>query len=701
MAVDNPYKRNPKTDFRNIDELSEDEAAEQVNKLRNAIDFHDYKYYVENDPVISDTVYDKLFHRLQDLEEKFPELKDDNSPTRRVGTEPVDELGKVEHQGAMLSLDSTLEDDKIKNFIKNIKDRLDIKDDIAEKMEMYLEPKLDGLSVEIVYEDGEFKYGATRGDGQRGDDISENLRTVNSIPLKLRENSEGTTPGYLAVRGELLMLRDGFQELNKKRIEQNKDPYANPRNAAAGTVRQLDSSKVADKALDIYFYDILDSEGLEAETQQKIYELMPKLGLKVNDQTKLISGESCDEIYDKIKTYREEIRQKREDLNYQIDGIVIKLDKLDLRDELGIRERSPRWAAAWKFPPKKDLTTLKDIVIQVGRTGMLTPVALLEPVDVDGVTVSRATLHNEDEVRKKNVHPGDKVKIKRAGDVIPEVIGRAGEDEDKSSDQEKFNMPDQCPVCGTKVVREGAYYFCPNGLSCKAQLVGSIEHYASRQAADINHLGEEVAGQLVEEGLIENLADIYYLKEEDILELPGFAKKSTDNLLSAIENSKVLRLDRFLYALGIRHVGTHMARVLAENYNSLDELRNADKSDLKNIDEIGDKIAESIYIFFREEKNLGSISRMKEAGLELKSLDLEGNLPLKGETYVFTGRLDNYTRDEAMDMVENLGAEATTDVSGETDYLVVGEDPGSKLEKAEEFDIEIIDEDEFRDRICQ
>ncbi|MFP4662427.1 MAG: NAD-dependent DNA ligase LigA [Halanaerobiales bacterium] len=701
MADDNPYKKDPPTDFKKIDDLSKEEAAEQVEKLRDAIDFHDYKYYVENDPVISDAAYDKLFHRLQDLEGDFPELKDANSPTRRVGSEPVDELKKVEHQASMLSLNSNLKEEKIKEFLENIKERLNIEGSVRDKLEMYVEPKLDGLSVEIVYEDGEFKYGATRGDGQEGDDISDNLKTVNSIPLKLRKNNEIDVPDYLAVRGELLMLKDGFQELNKKRIEMNKDPYANPRNAAAGTVRQLESSKVSDKPLDIYFYDILDSVGLKVETQQEIIDMMPELGLKVNKQTKLISGESIDEIYDKIKRYRDDMVKERENLNYEIDGIVIKLNRIELRDKLGTRERSPRWAEAWKFPPRKDVTILQDIVIQVGRTGMLTPVALLEPVDVDGVTVSRATLHNEDEIRKKNVHPGDRVKIERAGDVIPEVIGRVDEDSGHSSAKEEFSMPEQCPVCGAEVATEGAYYFCINGLSCKAQLVGSIEHYASREAADINHLGEEVAEQLVEGGLLENLADIYYLEKEDILGLPGFAEKSTKNLLIAIENSKELRLDRFIYGLGIRHVGSHMARVLAENFAKLADIREASKNDLKDIDEIGDKIAESIYNFFHEEKNLNTIKRMKDAGVELQSINLEDDLPLQGEKFVFTGRLENYTRDEAVDEVENMGAEATSDVSGETDYLVLGEDPGSKLDRAEELGLEIIDEKEFQEKINQ
>ncbi|MFW6306016.1 MAG: NAD-dependent DNA ligase LigA, partial [Bacillota bacterium] len=568
--------------------------------------------------------------------------------------------------------------------------------------------KLDGLSIEIVYEDGQFKYGATRGDGHQGDDISENLKTVYTIPLKLRKESSNI-PDYIAVRGELLMLKDGFQELNKKRIEENKDPYANPRNAAAGTVRQLDSGRVADKPLDIYFYDILEITGDEEEeerlsSQKDVFDFLKELGLKVNDNTTQVSGNSIDSIYEEIEGYREKMKKRRDDLNYEIDGIVIKLNDLQLRDEMGTRERSPRWAMAWKFPPKKDVTTLKDIVVQVGRTGMLTPVALLEPVDVDGVTVSRATLHNEDEVRKKNLHPGDQVRVERAGDVIPEVIARVEGEENSGQnninrEKEKFSMPEECPVCGTEVVKEGAYYFCPNGLSCKAQLVGSIEHYASRDAADIEHLGEEIAEKLVDKKIIENLADIYYIEQDDLIDLEGFAEKSSENLLTSINEAKELRLDRYLYGLGIRHVGSHLARVLAEKYDSLEAIINLEKDELRSIDEIGDKIAESIYSFFKEEKNLETIDRMKKAGLELKSLRMGNDRPLEGKTFVFTGKLDNYTRSEAKDKVENLGADATSDVSGNTDYLVVGEEPGSKLDRAEEMDIEVLNEEEFKDKL--
>jgi len=685
------------------DNLSKAKGKEQIEKLRDTINYHDYRYYIENDPVISDSAYDKLFHRLEDLEEKYPEFEDENSPTKRVGAQPVDELERIEHQSAMLSLNSALENEEIKEFIEKLKNDLYEEN---QNLNLFIEPKLDGLSVEIVYEGGAFKYGATRGDGYQGDDISKNLKTIHSIPLKLR-GDHTKVPDFIAVRGEIVMLKDGFQQLNKKRTEENKDAYANPRNAAAGILRQLDPAEVANKPLDVYFYDILEiaDENMEKETpdsQKEVYHFLKQLGLKVNDNTVLTSGSSIDEIYKAIEDYREEMKDQRDHLNYEIDGIVIKLNDLDLRDEMGTRERSPLWAMAWKFPSKKDITTLKDIVVQVGRTGMLTPVALLEPVDIDGVTVSRATLHNEAEVRKKNLHPGDQVKIERARDVIPEVIRRAEADEEKSnqsSENDEFSMPKKCPVCATKVVKEGAHYFCPNGMSCKAQLIHSIEHYASREAADISHLGEEIAEQLVEAKIIENLADIYYIEKEDLIKLEGFAEKSSENLISSIEKAKELRLDKYIYGLGIRHVGSHLARVLAEKYESLDDLINLEKKELTNIDEIGEKIAESIYSFFREDKNLNSIDRMKKAGLTLKSLNVDDHMPLEGDTFVFTGKLEKYTRSEAKNKVESLGAEATSDVSGNTDYLVVGEEPGSKLEKADDMAIEKLSEEEWIKKI--
>lgn len=680
MASENPYKNNPATRFKKIHTLDKKEAEKEINERREAIEYHNFLYYVKNKPEISDETYDKLFHRLQELEEAFPEFKSPNSPTRRVGAEPVDELKKVEHTTSMLSLDSALEEDKIKNFDDYVRRHVD-----GKKVEYVMEPKLDGLSVEIVYEHGQFQYGATRGDGQTGEDISENLKTVGSVPLQLQ--NEGKLPSFLAVRGEVLMSKSGFQQLNKDRVEHGDEPFANPRNAAAGIVRQLDSKKVAGKPLDIFFYEILKSEENGFSSHWEALQQFPKWGLKTNPLNKKSSA------LKEIIKYRQELIDKREEIDYDIDGIVIKIDDLEQREKLGTRQRNPRWAMAWKFPPKKEVTRLKDIAVQVGRTGMLTPVALLEPVDVGGVTVSRATLHNEDEVKKKDVRVGDKVRIIRAGDVIPEVAERVPEKGKKRS--KEFSMPKTCPVCGTEVVREGAYYFCPAGLSCRAQLLGHIVHYASREAMDIENLGEKIIGQLVDKEWVSDLADLYHLEVDDFLQLDGFAEKSANKLYNAIQDAKNPRMDTFIYALGIRHVGQHIARVLAEKFGTLDDLQKAELNDLEDTPEIGSEIAESVHHFFEQEENQQILQRLLKAGVKPEKMKQQNDKSLKGKTFVFTGELENYTRNEAEELVESLGGRATSSVSGNTDYVVFGENPGSKYDDAKKHEVKILDEEEF------
>jgi DNA ligase (NAD+) len=439
------FKKSPKTDFKEINQLSKEEADEEIAALREAIDFHDYLYYVENRPQISDALYDKLFRRLQELEEAFPELQSETSPTRRVGAEPVDELKKVEHAAAMLSLNAALEEAETEDFDAFVQRNL------KEKVDYVLEPKFDGLSVELVYEDGAFAYGSTRGNGEEGEDISANLKTILSVPLRLRQEKD--TPSFLAVRGEVYMHKKGFREMNRQRIERGDEPFANPRNAAAGTMRQLDPKNVADKPLDIYFYDILRIEGPEFDSHWQALERFPKWGLKTDPHNKKVSS------FDDVRSYHHQLSEQRDELDYDIDGIVIKVDRYAQREVLGIRQRSPRWALAWKFPPKKEITVLEKIVVQVGRTGVLTPVALLQPVDVGGVTVSRATLHNEDEVRKKDVRPGDTVRIARAGDVIPEVVERIKKPGKKRA--EPFSMPYRCPVCGAEVVKKARTLSAP------------------------------------------------------------------------------------------------------------------------------------------------------------------------------------------------------------------------------------------------
>ncbi|MGM0652722.1 MAG: NAD-dependent DNA ligase LigA [Bacillota bacterium] len=680
------YKHNPKTDFKDIDKLSKKEAAQQIDDLREAIEYHNYLYYVKNQPEISDATYDKLFKRLQQLEEKFPEFGSETSPTHKVGAPPVDELKKVEHTVTMLSLNAALEEKEVRNFDDFIRRNAG-----GKEVTYIVEPKFDGLSVEIVYEKRQFKYGATRGDGRTGEDISENIKTIGSVPLHLRKDGNQDIPGFLAVRGEIFIPKDAFQAINKARIERGENPFANPRNAAAGIMRQLNSKKVADKPLDIFFYEILKMEDGEAfSSHWDVLQQLPRWGLKTNKENRKCKS------YQELEEYREKISQKRNELDYEIDGIVIKVDSYSLQQQLGTRQRSPRWALAWKFPPKKEVTRLEEIVVQVGRTGMLTPVALLQPVDVGGVTVSRATLHNEDEVQEKDVRPGDKVRIARAGDVIPEVVERIKEPGEKRS--EEFSMPEQCPVCGSEIFKEGAYYFCSAGLSCEAQLIGHILHFASRDALNITGLGEKIIKKLVDRDMVNDIADLYCLSVEDFKSLEGFAIKSAENLYHAIQGGKKVRFDRFLYALGIRHVGLHVARVLAREFPSLHDLQKASVEDLLGIQEIGPRIAKSIDHFFQQEENQKVINRLQEAGVEPKPMQTtEKSFPLEGAKFVFTGSLDEFTRDEASQAIEDLGGRAVSSVSGDTDYVVTGENPGSKLDQAKKHNVKILNEQEFID----
>lgn len=676
------FKHDPDTDFRPVDALSEDAAAEEAAALREGIRHHDYLYYVKASPEISDAVYDRLFERLQDLEAAFPALRTEDSPTQRVGAEPVDELTRVQHSAPMLSLESVREAEDVSAFLRRLANALD-----TQAPQLALEPKLDGLSVELVYEDGALSGGATRGDGESGDDITHNLRTLRALPLKLRDG--GGLPTRLAVRAEVLMPRSGFTALNRERVERGEDTFANPRNAAAGLMRQLDPQQVAGRPLTLFCYEVLELRGRDApDSHREMLGLLADWGLPTCPLNRAAQG------LDDVRAYHDELAEQRDSLDYDIDGVVIKLDARGPRTELGTRARSPRWALAWKFPPREEVTQLEDIAVQVGRTGILTPIALLAPVDVGGVTVSRATLHNADEVARKDVRPGDRVRVVRAGDVIPEIAERV--DTPDSGRAEQFSMPQECPVCGTGIVREGAYHRCPAGLACNAQLIGHITHYAERDALDIEGLGEETARLLVERGLVHDLADLYGLGADDIEALPGFAATSARKLVAAIEGAREPDLARFLYALGIRHVGRRVAGSIARACGSLEAAADADADRLERIPEIGPEIARSVAGFFAAEDNRRVLARMREAGVDVQPADTgERSEALAGKTFVFTGSLDGYTRDEAQAAVEARGARATSDVSSETDYLVVGADPGSKRERAEEAGVEILDEDGF------
>ena len=662
--------------------ISKEEAKKRIEWLRKEIWKHNYLYYVLNKPEISDEEYDKLMEELRELEEKFPEFITPDSPTQRVGAPPAKEFKSVKHIKPMLSLDTAKDEDEVRAFDRRIRK------EIGEDVDYVAEPKLDGLSVELIYEDGKYVKGSTRGDGINGEDVTENIRTIRAVPLVLREE-ELKIPKMLAVRGEVIMDIKDFEEFNKELIQKGEEPLANPRNAAAGSLRRLDPRETAQRPLDIFFYEIMhyEGDGIKIGEHWEALQALKKWGLKVNPYAK-----KCKNIDEVIK-YHDEIEKIRENLEYEIDGIVIKVNKLEYQRKLGEKTRSPRWAIAYKFPPRKEETQIMDIIVQVGRTGILTPVALLKPVDVKGVTVSRATLHNEDYIKEKDIRIGDWVKVARAGDVIPEVIEVVKEK--RRGDEKKFVMPDKCPICGSHVVKEGAYYRCTGGLSCPAQLKRSIAHFASKNAMDIEGLGGKTVDMFVDRGLIRRISDIYRLKKRDLLHLPRFAEKSAKNLIDAIEKSKNKGLARLIFALGISNVGEHTARLLAEKYKSIDKLMNTNEAELLSIKEIGPETASSIVNFFNEEKNKKEIEELKKLGVKME-YEEEKEGKLKGKVFIFTGSLKDFSREKAKEIVEKQGGIVTNSISRNVDYVVVGEKPGSKYEKARELGLKIIYEEEFK-----
>lgn len=663
-------------------EITREEAKKRIEWLRKEIWRHNYLYYVLNKPEISDEEYDKLMDELRKLEEKFPEFITPDSPTQRVGAPPAKEFKAVKHVKPMLSLDTARDEEEIRAFDRRIKKELGV-----DEVEYVAEPKLDGLSVELIYEDGKYVRGSTRGDGIEGEDVTENIRTIRAVPLVLRDD-EIPYPKKLAVRGEVIMHIKDFEEFNRELIQKGEEPLANPRNAAAGSLRRLDPRETAQRPLDIFFYEIMhyEANGIKIESQWDALQTLKKWGLKINPYVKL-----CKNIDDAIK-YHDEMEKIREDLEYEIDGVVIKVNKFEYQEALGVKTRSPRWAIAYKFPPRKEETQILDIMVQVGRTGILTPVALLKPVDVKGVTVSRATLHNEDYIKEKDIRIGDWVRIARAGDVIPEVIEVIKEK--RIGNEKEFSMPKECPVCGSHVVREGAYYRCTGGLSCPAQLKRSIAHFASKNAMDIEGLGGKTVDLLVEKGLIKRISDIYRLTKRDLMRIPRFAEKSAKNLIEAIEKSKNRGLARLIFALGIPNVGEHTARLLAEKFKSIDKLMKATEAELLAIKEIGPETASSIVNFFNEERNRKEIEELKKLGIKMEYEEEEGKL--KGKVFVFTGSLKDFSREEAKEIVEKLGGIVSNSVSKNVDYVVVGEKPGSKYEKAKELGLKIINEEEFK-----
>lgn len=662
------------------------EAKERISRLREEIEYHNYRYYCLDDPVISDAEYDRMMRELIELEEKFPEFLSPTSPTQRVGAPPREEFSTVQHTVPMLSLANAMTEEEVREFDKRVKRLLN-----TTEIDYVMELKIDGLAVELVYVNGEFVIGSTRGDGYVGEDITQNLKTIRSIPLRLRETPDIAVPERIEVRGEVYMGKREFEELNKKRAQAGEPLFANPRNAAAGSVRQLDSKITASRRLNIYCYGMGEIRGINIDTHYQFLDYLKRWGLRVNPYARL-----CTNIEEAIQYYHS-IKGIREELPYEIDGTVIKVNRFDYQAILGTVSRSPRWAIAFKFEAHEAVTTIESIVVGVGRTGALTPVALLRPVVVGGVEVSRATLHNEDEIARKGIMIGDTVVVTRAGDVIPEVVRVVKEK--RTGHERPFVMPDRCPVCNEEVIRPPgeAIRRCVN-INCPAQIKGRIVHFASKRAMDIDGLGERLVEQLVDKGIIKDVADLYYLKKGQLLELERMADKSAQNIIDAINNSKKRPLARFIYALGIRHVGEFIANLLAEHYGDISRLMTATEEELKEIPGIGPEVASSIVAFFRDKKNRETIEKMMKAGFEIEGKP-EEDRPLAGLTFLFTGTLKTMSREEAKRLVEAAGGKTASSVSKRVDYLVVGTEPGSKLEKAKGLEIKVIDEEEFLDMV--
>ena len=658
-------------------------VARRIEALRRQIRHYDYKYYVEDQPEISDEEYDRLFRELTELEEQHPELITPDSPTQRVGGQIEEGFSVVEHKVAMLSLDNAFKEEELYAFEERIGRALP-----GEEVEYAAELKIDGLGVALLYQEGVFLRGSTRGDGRRGEDITANLRTIRSIPLRI----DGSRYGFseLEVRGEVYLRRADFQRLNEEREKAGEASFANPRNAAAGSVRLLDPSLTAQRPLNIYVYQVSYVRPDRFSSQTEVLAALKSMGFRTNPRNTLLSSMA------EVIAYCQEMERKRYELDYEVDGVVIKVNSLDQQRRLGYTSRHPRWAIAYKFAAHQGTTRVKDIVVGVGRTGALTPVALLEPVGLGGATVSRATLHNEDEVARKDIRRGDTVLVERAGEVIPQVIQVIKEKRGPGS--RPFSMPKNCPVCGAAVFRpEGeAVTRCTNS-ACPAQIKERLIHYGSRQAMDIDGLGEKIVDQLVDSGLVKDFADLYHLGVETVSKLERLAEKSATNLVQAIQTSKERGLFRLLIGLGIRYVGEHVAQVLASHFKSLDDLAQASSEELQQIPGIGPQIAESVANFFTQKENLKVIQRLKEAGIKVAEERPEPSRPspLEGKVFVLTGALEGFSREEAKEAITRKGGRVTSSVSRNTDYVVVGKDPGSKLQEARRLGIKTLEEKEF------
>jgi DNA ligase (NAD+) len=654
-------------------------TIQKIKNLRKDIRYHEKKYYVDNDPQISDYEFDLLVKELEKLEQEFPELITPESPTQRVGEQPIEGFATVEHSMPMLSLDNCYNEQELRDFEGRIKKIIP-----QEKIEYLAELKIDGLGIAIIFRNSKFSQAITRGDGIRGDDVTANVKTIKSLPLTIKTTQD------VEARGEIYLPFSSFRKINQEREKQGEPTFANPRNAAAGSIRLLDPKEVDQRNLDMFLYSVF-CDGKEKDSQSENLDVLKKFHLKTNPHSRL-----CRSL-EEVLAFYEDWKEKRDDLDYDVDGIVIKVNSTAHQAILGNTAKFPRWAISYKFPARQATTKIKDILIQVGRTGALTPVAILEPVKLSGITISRSTLHNEDEIRKKDIRIGDTVLIERSGDVIPRVVSVM--QEKRTGKEQPFLFPAECPVCRAVAFHpEGEVVSRCTNPSCPAKLRESLLHYASRRAMDIEGLGDAIVNQLMAKNLVRHIPEIYDLKVEDLIDLERMGPKSSQNLLEEIEKSKKRNVARLIFALGIRFVGERTAQALAAHFRSIDNLSRARNEELLQIQDVGPKVAESIVFFFDQPENMDLINRLKKAGLQFedkKESEKKAKL-LADQTFVLTGKLSRFTREEAAAIIQSLGGQVVSSVSNKTSYIIVGEAPGSKLQKAKSLGVSILDESQFQ-----